>query len=49
MLIIGEKEANDGTVSVRKHGGEDLGTMTVAEFAEVVNTEINKTLKKFEV
>ncbi|MFI8378226.1 threonine--tRNA ligase [Leeuwenhoekiella sp. NPDC079379] len=49
MLIIGEKESNDGTVSVRKHGGEDLGTMTVAEFAEVVNTEINKSLKKFEV
>ncbi|MFD2826133.1 threonine--tRNA ligase [Leeuwenhoekiella polynyae] len=49
MLIIGEKESNDGTVSVRKHGGEDLGTMTVAEFAEIINTEISKTLKKFEV
>ena len=49
MLIIGEKEANDGTVSVRKHGGEDLGTMTVEAFAAVVNTEISKTLKKFEV
>ncbi|RXG16331.1 Ser-tRNA(Thr) hydrolase /threonyl-tRNA synthetase [Leeuwenhoekiella aestuarii] len=49
MLIIGEKESNDGTVSVRKHGGEDLGTMTVAEFAQIINTEISKTLKKFEV
>ncbi|WP_167597239.1 threonine--tRNA ligase [Leeuwenhoekiella sp. ZYFB001] len=49
MLIIGEKEANDGTVSVRKHGGEDLGTMTVAKFAELIDAEISKTLKKFEV
>jgi len=49
MLIIGEKEANDGTVSVRKHGGEDLGTMTVTKFAELIDAEISKTLKKFEV
>ena len=49
MLIIGEKEANDGTVSVRKHGGEDLGTMTVEEFSKLVNEEISKTLKTFEV
>ena len=49
MLIIGEKEAKDGTVSVRRHGGEDLGTMSVAAFATVIETEISKTLKKFEV
>ena len=49
MLIIGENEANDGTVSVRKHGGEDLGIMTVAEFAGVINQMIDKSLKKFEV
>ncbi|PHR92761.1 MAG: threonine--tRNA ligase [Leeuwenhoekiella sp.] len=49
MLIIGEKEAKDGTVSVRKHGGEDLGTMSVADFSAVIISEISKTLKKFEV
>ena len=49
MLIVGEQEENDGTVSVRKHGGEDLGTMTVADFAKLVNEEISKTLKTFEV
>ncbi|WP_416443272.1 threonine--tRNA ligase [Leeuwenhoekiella sp. A16] len=49
MLIVGEKEANDGTVSVRKHGGEDLGSMTVEEFAGIINNQINHTLKKFEV
>jgi threonyl-tRNA synthetase len=49
MLIVGEQEENDGTVSVRKHGGEDLGTMTVEEFSKLVNEEISKTLKTFEV
>ncbi|WP_348661477.1 threonine--tRNA ligase, partial [Croceibacter atlanticus] len=49
MLIVGEQEEKDGTVSVRKHGGEDLGTMTVEEFSKLVNEEISKTLKTFEV
>ena len=49
MLIVGEQEENDGTVSVRKHGGEDLGTMTVADFAKIIEAEIAQTLKKFEV
>ncbi|MGB5943073.1 MAG: threonine--tRNA ligase [Leeuwenhoekiella sp.] len=49
MLIIGEQEQEAGTVSVRKHGGEDLGAMTVNAFAEVIQKEIDRTLKKFEV
>ncbi|MDT0687158.1 threonine--tRNA ligase [Autumnicola psychrophila] len=49
MLIVGEQEANDGTVSVRKHGEGDIGTMPVEAFAEIVNNEIRKTLKAFEV
>jgi threonyl-tRNA synthetase len=40
MLIIGEKEAADGTVSVREHGQGDLGTMTPQAFAELVNARI---------
>ena len=49
MLIVGEQEAENGTVSVRKHGGEDIGSMTVEEFAEMMNKEVNSTLKEFEV
>jgi threonyl-tRNA synthetase len=47
MLIIGEKEAENGTVSVRKHGGEDLGSITIEEFTTLINTEIKSTLKEF--
>lgn len=49
MLIIGEQEERDGTISVRRHGGEDLGSMTVDAFAKAVQTEIKATIKTFEV
>lgn len=47
MLIVGEQEENDGTISVRRHGGEDLGNMTVDAFAKIVNDEIASTMKTF--
>jgi threonyl-tRNA synthetase len=34
MLVVGEREQSDGTVSVREHRGADLGALTVADFAE---------------
>ncbi len=40
MLIVGEKEAENGTVSVRKHGGEDLGEMKMEVFRDRVIKEI---------
>ncbi|WP_438969560.1 threonine--tRNA ligase [Nonlabens sp.] len=49
MLIVGEQEEKDGTISVRKHGGDDLGSMTVAQFTELVTKEISETVKTFEV
>ncbi|MEE4178447.1 MAG: threonine--tRNA ligase [Bacteroides sp.] len=41
MLIVGEKEETDGTVSVRKHGHGDLGTFTIAEFVKLIQEDIN--------
>ncbi|NGF56949.1 threonine--tRNA ligase [Parapedobacter sp. SGR-10] len=40
MLIVGEKEVESGTVSVRKHGSVDLGSMTKEEFRDLVIKEI---------
>ncbi|HCN84000.1 MAG TPA: threonine--tRNA ligase [Sphingobacteriaceae bacterium] len=40
MLIIGEKEMNEGTVSVRKHGEGDLGSMTIEQFKNQLVKEI---------
>ena len=47
MIIIGENEENENKISVRKHGGEDLGMINVEEFSTLVKTEIHKTLKQF--
>ena len=47
MIIVGEKEEQDGTVSVRKHGEGDLGTFTIEEFISIIKAEESKTLKKF--
>jgi len=40
MLIVGEKEVESGTVSVRKHGSVDLGAMTKEEFRDLIIKEI---------
>jgi threonyl-tRNA synthetase len=45
MLIVGEKEEAEGTVSVRRHGQGDLGTFTIADFAEMINTEVKTVLQ----
>ncbi|WP_460219243.1 threonine--tRNA ligase [Psychroserpens sp. MEBiC05023] len=47
MIIIGENEEKDNKISVRKHGGEDLGMISVDEFSKIIEIEINKTLKTF--
>ncbi len=46
MLIVGEKEDNEGTVSVRKHGGEDLGVFKLNDFVQHFTTEL-ESLTKF--
>ena len=47
MLIVGENEEEAGTISVRKHGGDDLGAITLESFVNLVTKEINSTLKSF--
>jgi threonyl-tRNA synthetase len=42
MLILGDKEADAGSVSVRRHGEGDLGALTIPEFAERTASEIAK-------
>ena len=47
MLIVGEQEENDGTVSVRKQGDGDMGSSTINEFISLINNEVNSTLEQF--
>ncbi|WP_315578800.1 threonine--tRNA ligase [Hoylesella oralis] len=45
MVIVGEKEAADGLVSMRKQGGGEQATMTMEEFAKRINGEVAEMLK----
>lgn len=47
MLVVGEKEAENGEVSVRKQGEGDKGSMKVDEFAKIVNEEVQNMINKF--
>lgn len=46
MLIVGEKEAESGEVSVRKQGGGKQFTQSVDEFAKSIKEEVNQILKE---
>ncbi|MBK7733909.1 MAG: threonine--tRNA ligase [Chitinophagaceae bacterium] len=47
MLVIGEKEMNEGTASIRKHGKGDLGTQKIEEFISTIKQEINQRVNNF--
>jgi threonyl-tRNA synthetase len=47
MIIVGEQEEKDNTISVRRHGGEDIGVIGIEKFSKLVASEIDKILKKF--
>jgi len=44
ILVVGEKEAENGEVSVRKTGEGDLGSMKIANFAQLLTDEVNKLI-----
>ncbi len=47
MLIIGEKEASNKSVSVRQQGNGDLGVFSLDEFKELIQNKINQSQLKF--
>ncbi len=47
MLIVGENEEKESKISVRKHGGENLGSISIDEFAKIIQNEISKSIKSF--
>ena len=44
MVVVGEKEAAEGLVSMRKQGGGEQATMTMEEFASRINAEVAEML-----
>ena len=42
MLVVGDKEVEEGTVNVRKHGGDELGSVPFEEFFNAIKIEIKE-------
>ena len=47
LLVVGEKEAGNGEVSVRKQGEGDKGSMKIEDFAKILNEEVQNMINKF--
>jgi threonyl-tRNA synthetase len=47
MLIVGEKEAEQGLVSVRRQGAEEKGQMTIQEFADFINETVKQQMNAY--
>jgi threonyl-tRNA synthetase len=48
MLIIGEKEAENHEISVRKQGEGDAGSMKITNFAALINEEAEKQMNQWQ-
>ena len=47
LLIVGEKEAENNEVSVRKQGEGDKGSMKITTFAEILTEEVEKMINQW--
>ena len=47
MLIVGERESAERKISIRRHGGEDLGSMSLQEFKNLVINESTEYINEF--
>jgi threonyl-tRNA synthetase len=42
LLVVGDKEVENGTLAVRTREGQDLGVMTIAEFSDLLRKDIDR-------
>ena len=49
LLIVGEKEFENETVSVRQQGGGDKGIMKLNEFADFINNEVKSQVENYKI
>ena len=47
LLIVGENEVGNGTVSIRKQGAGDQGSMKIIDFAKKINDEVAEMTKNY--
>jgi len=48
LLVVGEKEAEQGTIAVRRQGDGDKGVMSIEEFTNLINKEVEEQLSSIQ-
>ena len=49
MIVVGENEVNNNTISIRRHHGDDLGEMKIEKFIDIIKKEISDCIPKFNI
>ena len=49
MIVVGENEVKNNSVSIRRHHGDDLGEMKVEEFVDIIKKEISECMPEFNI
>ena len=49
MIVVGENEVKNNSVSIRRHHGDDLGEMKIEEFVDIIKKEISECMPKFNI
>ena len=49
MIVVGENEVKNNSVSIRRHHGDDLGEMKIEEFVDIIKKEISECMPEFNI
>jgi threonyl-tRNA synthetase len=49
MIVVGENEVKNSTISIRRHHGDDLGEMKIEKFIDIIKKEISDCIPKFNI
>ena len=49
MIVVGDNEVKNDTISIRRHQGDDLGEMKIEKFIDIIKKEISDCIQKFNI
>ena len=49
MIVVGENEVKNNTISIRRHHGEDLGEMKIEKFVDIIKKEISDCIPNYNI
>ena len=49
MIVVGENEVKNNSISIRRHHGEDLGEMKIEKFVDIIKKEISDCIPEFNI